>query len=40
VLARALDTFNYPQMPPQSRSPGCRADGPLDEHPGGGWPDY
>ena len=38
-LARAVYVFNYPHMPPRYRSSGCRPGGPLDRHPGGGWPD-
>ena len=39
ALARILYAYNYPGMPPNYRSAGCRPGGPLDEHPGGDWPD-
>lgn len=38
-LASAVYTLTYPDMPPLYRSPDCRPGGPLDQHPGGGWPD-
>jgi hypothetical protein len=38
ALARVLYLFNYPKMPASYRSPDCRAGGPLDRQPGGGWP--
>jgi hypothetical protein len=39
TLARGVYALNYPHMPPRYRSPDCRPGGPLDRHPGGGWPD-
>jgi hypothetical protein len=31
--------LTYPDMPALYRSPDCRPGGPLDQHPGGAWPD-
>jgi hypothetical protein len=39
ALARVVYLFTYPKLPPSYRSPDCRPGGPLDRHPGGGWPD-
>ena len=39
AMATAVYDLVYPGMPPAYRSPGCRPDGSLDRHPGGGWPD-
>ena len=39
AMARAVYQYEYPSMPPLYRSPDCRPDGRLDQHPGGGWPD-
>ena len=38
-MAAAVYALTYPGMPPQYRSSDCRPGGPLDRHPGGGWPD-
>jgi len=39
LLAALEYGFAYPKMPPAYRSAHCRPNGPLDQHPGGGWPD-
>jgi hypothetical protein len=39
AMARAVYELAYPGMPPKYRTPDCRPGGPLDRHPGGGWPD-
>jgi hypothetical protein len=39
VLARVEYAFTYPHMPPEYHSRDCTPGGPLDLHPGGGWPD-
>jgi len=38
-LAGAVYGLTYADMPPLYPSPDCRPGGPLDQHPGGGWPD-
>jgi hypothetical protein len=38
-MASAVYDLTYSGMPPLYRSPDCRPGGPLDRHPGGGWPD-
>jgi hypothetical protein len=39
AMATAVYDYVYPRMPPLYRSGDCRPGGPLDLHPGGGWPD-
>jgi hypothetical protein len=39
LLAVLEYELGYPKMPPTYQSADCRPNGPLDQHPGGGWPD-